>query len=335
MNASARVADLSRLNFLLGELYADAVEAAQRRSRMRCELVGCHGQTIYHQGEPAAFMGRKIACTWQIGEGAVIAARLGVPVVSDFRPADMAVGGKGAPLVPYLDFVLFRHHRLGRIVQNIGGIANLTAIPPGAELRDIIAFDTGPGNMVIDAVTQEFFGLPFDRGGKLAGKGKPIESVVNLLLRDRFFHQGPPKTAGREQFGREFVTRFLRLCRGNNKHDVIATATALTARSIRQAIRKFLLPHQNSTSQVRGGFHELIASGGGTKNAALMRMIVQELSELEIKVRTSDELGLPSQAKEAVAFALLAYETWHRKPSNVPSATGAKRPAILGKISYA
>ncbi len=333
MNATASVADSSRLNFLLGELCADAIETAQRRSGLQCELVGCHGQTIYHQGEAAAFMGRKVACTWQIGEGAVIAARLGVPVVSDFRPADMAAGGKGAPLVPFLDFVLFRH-RWGRVVQNIGGIANLTAIPAAAELRDVIAFDTGPGNMVIDAVAQELFDQPFDRGGKLAGKGKPIDSIVNILLRDRFFHQHPPKTAGREQFGGEFVAKFLRLCRGKDRHDVIATATALTAHSISEAIGRFVLPLE-SLKPVQGAFRELIASGGGTKNATLMRMITEELSELKIKVRTSDELGLPSQAKEAVAFALLAYETWHRQPSNVPSATGAKRPAILGKISYA
>lgn len=334
MNATASVADLSRLNFLLGELYADAVETAQRRSGLQCELVGCHGQTIYHQGEPAAFIGRKVACTWQIGEGAVIAARLGVPVVSDFRPADMAAGGKGAPLVPYLDYVLFRHRRFGRIVQNIGGIANLTAIPAGAELRDVIAFDTGPGNMVIDAVAQALFDLPFDRGGKLGGKGTPIDSVVTALLRDPFFRRRPPKTAGREQFGREFVANFLRLCGRNKKHDVIATATALTARSITEAINKFVLP-LNSSSPGRGGFRELVASGGGTKNAILMRMIGEELSKLKIKVRTSDELRLPSQAKEAVAFALLAYQTWHRQPSNVPSATGTRRPAILGKISYA
>jgi anhydro-N-acetylmuramic acid kinase len=335
MNATASVADLSRLNFLLGELYADAVETAQRRSGLQCELVGCHGQTIYHQGEPTAFIGRKIACTWQIGEGAVIASRLGVPVVSDFRPADMGAGGKGAPLVPYLDYVLFRHRRFGRIVQNIGGIANLTAIPAGAELKDVIAFDTGPGNMVIDGVAQQLFGVSFDRGGKLAGKGNPIESVLKVLLRGQFFHKRPPKTAGREQFGREFVAKFLRLCGRKEKHDVIATATALTARSITEAIKKFVLPLENSSATERGGFRELIASGGGTKNASLMRMIAEDLTELKIEVRTSDEIGLPSQAKEAVAFALLAYETWHQQPSNVPSATGAKRPAILGKISYA
>jgi anhydro-N-acetylmuramic acid kinase len=333
MNASASVADLSRLNFLLGELYAEAVATAQSKFGLECELIGCHGQTIYHQGEPAAFLGRKIACTWQVGEGAVVAARLGVPVVSDFRPADMAAQGKGAPLVPYLDYFLFRHRSCGRIVQNIGGIANLTAIPAAAKPDDVIAFDTGPGNMVIDAIARDLFDLPYDRGGKLAAKGEPIASVIKVVLRDRFFRQPPPKTAGREQFGREFVASFLRLCGRNEKHDVIATATALTARSISDAISKFVFPLAKPVAQ--DGFRELVASGGGTKNETLMRMLTDELTGMHIRVRTSDELGLPSQAKEAVAFALLAYQTWHRQTSNVPSATGAKRPAILGKISYA
>ncbi len=194
----------------------------------------------------------------------------------------MAAGGKGAPLVPFLDFVLFRHSRFGRIVQNIGGIANLTAIPAGARPDHVIAFDTGPGNMVIDAVAHELFGVPFDRGGKLAGNGKPIESALKVLLRDSFFRQPPPKTAGREQFGREFVGRFLHLCGRKDKHDAIATATALTARSVAQAIQKFVLPLKSWNSPVDRGFRELIASGGGTKNATLMRMIAEELSELKI-----------------------------------------------------
>src|SRR5215469_11865744 len=179
MNAmEASVADLSRLNFLLGELYAEAVVATQRRFRVNADLIGCHGQTIYHQGEPEAFLGRKITTTWQTGEGAIIAARTGVSVVSDFRPADMAVGGKGAPLVPYLDYLWFRDPKIGRIVQNIGGIANLTALPGGASPQDVFAFDTGPGNMIIDAVTQELFARKFDRNGKIAASGDVIEPVI-------------------------------------------------------------------------------------------------------------------------------------------------------------
>jgi anhydro-N-acetylmuramic acid kinase len=329
MNAGqASVADLARLNCLLGELYADAVIATQQIFRTRVQLVGCHGQTLYHQGTAEAFLGRKVTTTWQTGEAAVIAARVGVPVVSDFRPADMAAGGKGAPLVPYLDYLWFRNPRLGRIVQNIGGIANLTAIPAGAKPHQVIAFDTGPGNMVIDAVTQQLFGRPFDQAGKIAASGEVIEPVVKRILRAPFFATKPPKTAGREEFGREFVCEFLRSCGHAPKQDVAATATALTARSISAAVTRFVLAKE-------GAFRELVVSGGGAKNATLMAMLAEELAPKGIVVRFSDEFGLPSDAKEAVAFAVLAYETWNRRPSNVPSATGAKRPVILGKISYA
>ncbi|MFI5118057.1 MAG: anhydro-N-acetylmuramic acid kinase [Terriglobales bacterium] len=332
MNAGrASVADLSRLHFLLGDLYADAVRSAQRRARLECELVGCHGQTLYHQGTPAPFLGRRIACTWQSGEAAIIAAKTGVPVVSDFRPADMAAGGKGAPLVPFLDYVLYRHRRYGRIVQNLGGIANLTAIPPRAFPEDVVAFDTGPGNMVIDAVSEHLFERPFDRNGRIAARGEPIERVLQQLLCNPFFRQKPPKTAGREQFGREFARELLRLCRRADEHDIVATATALTARSIGVAVRKFVLPLVEPPMR----FREFVVSGGGTNNLTLMRMIREELAPLKMRVRTSDDFGLPSQAKEAVAFAMLAYQTWRHLPSNIPSATGAERPAILGKVSYA
>jgi anhydro-N-acetylmuramic acid kinase len=333
MNASrASVADLARLNVLLGELYADAVLAAQGKFRTKLDLVGCHGQTLYHQGEPQLFLGRKIAATWQTGEGAVIAARLGVPVVSDFRPADLAVGGKGAPLVPFLDYMLVRDARVGRIVQNIGGIANLTALPAGATTSDVVAFDTGPGNMVIDAVTEKLFGQPFDRGGKIAASGLVQETVVGPILQREFFRERPPKTAGREEFGREFVSDFLRRCGRCRKQDIVATATAVTAKSISDALRRFVIIDSNFAR--RPAFHEMILSGGGSKNATLVKMLSTELSLLGLRLRLSDELGLPSAAKEAAAFAVLAHETWHRRASNVPSATGAKRGAVLGKISY-
>jgi len=332
MNAeSARVADLARLNFLLGELYADAVLATQRKFRAKAELVGCHGQTLYHQGEARTFLGRKVTATWQTGEAAIIAARVGVPVVSDFRPADMAAGGKGAPLVPYLDSLLFRDPKIGRIVQNIGGIANLTAIPAGAGAGRVVAFDTGPGNMVIDAVTDALFGRPFDRDGKIAAEGLVLKPVVEQILKRKFFGAKPPKTAGREEFGSEFVRDFLRQCAGFRKEDVVATATALTARSIGEAVRRFIMQKPGS----RNAFGEMILSGGGARNATLVAMLAEDLAPLGIQLRFSDEFGVPSQTKEAVAFAVLAYETWSRRPSNVPSATGAKRTAVLGKISYA
>jgi anhydro-N-acetylmuramic acid kinase len=334
MNApNASVADLARLNFLLGELYADAVLSAERQFRVKADLVGCHGQTLYHQGEPQMFLGRKVAATWQTGEAAVVAARVGVPVVSDFRPADMAAGGKGAPLVPYLDYLLFRDPKIGRIVQNVGGIANLTAMPPGASANRVLAFDTGPGNMVIDAVTEALFGKPFDRGGKIGASGRVIESVLERMLRRKFFRAKPPKTAGREEFGREFVRAFLRDCGSAPEQDAVATATALTARSITDALRRFVIPSSGARRENR--FQEMILSGGGSRNATLVGMLVECLAPLGVDLRFSDEFGLPSEAKEAVAFAVLAYETWNRRPSNVPSATGAKRAAVLGKISYA
>jgi len=340
MNAElAHVADLARLNFLLGELYAEAVAKTARQHRVKLDLVGCHGQTLHHQGVAERFLGRKLAVTWQTGEGAVIAARLGVPVVSDFRPADMAAGGKGAPLVPFLDYFFYRDQRVARIAQNIGGIANLTAIPAGASLGQVVAFDTGPGNMVIDAVMEELCGRRYDRDGKVAASGRVLDGVIARLLRAPFFRQKPPRTAGREEFGREYANRFLQLCRGADKPDVVATATGLTARSIAGAVERFVVPRfEGGRRDVLRGErrdHQMIASGGGAKNPTLMAMLSNEIAPLGIELRFSDEFGLPAEAKEAVAFALLAYETWHRRPSNVPSATGAKRAVILGKISYA
>jgi anhydro-N-acetylmuramic acid kinase len=333
MNAElARVADLARLNFLLGELYAEAVAKTARKHRVKLDLVGCHGQTLYHQGVAKRFLGRQLTATWQTGEAAVIAARLGVPVVSDFRPADMAAGGKGAPLVPFVDYLLYRDQGVNRIAQNIGGIANLTAIAARASLHDVLAFDTGPGNMVIDAVMEELYGKRFDRNGKVAASGRVLGGVVARLSHAPFFRQKPPRTAGREEFGREYVSRFLQLCRGASNADVVATATALTARSIADAVQRFVLPRFRAQRQRS---QEMIVSGGGAKNPTLIAMLRRELSPLGTELHFSDEFGLPAEAKEAVAFALLAHETWYRRPGNVPSATGAKRAAILGKVSYA
>lgn len=327
MNANKiSVAELSRLNFRLGEFYAEAVSKAQKKAGLKLDLVGCHGQTLYHQGTAALYLGKKIACTWQTGEGSVVAARLGVPVVSDFRPADMAAGGKGAPLVPLLDYAIFRSPHKGRIVQNIGGIANLTAIPAGGTPDDLVAFDTGPGNMVIDRLMQMLFKKSYDGGGSVARKGTILQSVLEQSLDAAYFKVKPPKTAGREEFGSEHAQAFLRRCGRAAKADVIATATALTAASMAQALKRFVLE--------RGNYREWVVSGGGTKNAALMDMLKKEAENLGLWLRHSDDFGIPSQAKEAVAFALLAYQTFNGLPGNVPSATGAKRAAVLGKISY-
>lgn len=332
MNASQiGVAELARLNFLLGELYADAILRARKSAGIAgLDLIGCHGQTIYHQGQSENFLGRRIACTWQTGEASVIAARTGVPVVSDFRPADMAAGGKGAPLVPFLDYALFRHARTGRIVQNIGGIANLTAIPAAARQEDVLAFDTGPGNMVMDQLMQMLFSRPYDRNGAVAARGKILQDVLENSQSMTYFRQAPPKTAGREEFGREFAKQFLKRCGRARSEDVIATATALTAKSIAGAIRRFVL----RPASKHANFREYIVSGGGSENRTLMRMLADEATAMGLKMRTADEFGIPSQAKEAVAFAVLAYQTWHHQPGNIPSATGAKRAMVLGKVSH-
>ena len=338
MDASAaRVADLARLNVLLGELYADAVATTIRRHRTRLDLVGCHGQTLYHQGDPAPFLGRPVATTWQTGEGAIVAHRLQIPVVSDFRPADMAAGGKGAPLVPLLDIAFYAHPKRLRVLQNIGGIANLTVIPSGQHLgnsRKVIALDTGPGNMVMDACAQKLFGKPYDRNGSFARKGKAIDAVLAQTLTHPFFRRKPPKTAGREEFGREFVSRFLSACADADRHDVMATATALTACSIASGLKQ-ALASAGISIPISGSTADYVVSGGGVANRTLMRMISAQVEPLGFRVLTSDVLGMPSQAKEAAAFALLAYQTWNRRAGNVPTATGAKKPAILGKISYA
>jgi anhydro-N-acetylmuramic acid kinase len=326
------VAEMSRLHWRLGQLYADAVERTLRKNPMHLDLVGCHGQTIYHQGVAQPFLGARVACTWQMGEASVIAARLGVPVVSDFRPADLAVGGQGAPLVPLLDYAVFRHATRNRVLQNLGGIANLTVIPAGAAQRDVFAFDTGPANMAIDALMTECFGRKYDAGGATAGRGRVLDQVVRECMRNRFFRATPPKSAGREQFGREFATRFLVQCRKHSKRpeDAVATATALTVASIGQAWKHFVRP------ALRDAPTDYIVAGGGVRNPTLMKMIREELAAFgKIQMKTSDDFGMPAAAKEAMAFALLAYQTWHRRPGNLPGATGAERAVILGKITYA
>ncbi len=242
MNAkSTSTAELARLNWRLGLAYAEAVKETSRKHKMKLDLVGCHGQTLYHQPRSESYAGRKFACTWQAGEAQAIAAALGVPVVSNFRPMDMLAGGQGAPLVPLLDYVLFADAKRGRVLQNIGGIANLTAIPAGAGPDKLIAFDTGPGNMVIDWLAQKLFGKAFDRDGALAAKGTVLAPVLSAALRHRYFDLKPPKTAGREQFGRAYAAEFLAACRrhSKNNHDALATATALTAETIARSYARF------------------------------------------------------------------------------------------------
>jgi anhydro-N-acetylmuramic acid kinase len=327
--ANTSAAELARLNWRLGEAYAEAAQSAAQGYAL--DLVGCHGQTIYHQGIAQLYAGRRFACTWQLGESALIAAAVHAPVVSNFRPADMVAGGQGAPLVPLLDATLFAHPTHARVLQNLGGIANLTLVPPGGALDNLLAFDTGPANMVIDALAQQLFGKRYDSGGRLASLGAPDQSIVTALLRDPYYRRRPPKSAGREEYGTAFVDRFVALAKRRRllPHDILATATALTSRTIALACKLFVAPRTGNAPL------DYIVAGGGTRNTTLTRMLARDLAPFGCRIQTTDDHGIPSEAKEAVAFALLAWHTWHRLPGNVPAATGATHPAILGSITYA
>jgi len=302
-NAATHTATIARLNFLLGELFADALRASGIPLET-IELIGSHGQTIFHEGEPIEFLGHKVASTMQIGEAAVIAERTGIETIADFRPADIAAGGKGAPLVPFLDYQLFRHPDLARVALNIGGIANVTVIPANTRPEEVVAFDTGPGNMVMDALAP-----PFDRHGERARAGRVNEALLEQLLANPYYASDPPKSCGREQFGADFV---------RNSDIDIATAMELTVRSIALAIERY------------PATREVVVSGGGAHNLYLMERLRTSLSP---RVTTSEEFGIDVDAKEAILFAVLAYETHRHRAGNLPSATGARKPVILGKIS--
>jgi anhydro-N-acetylmuramic acid kinase len=302
-NAATHTSTIARLNFLLGELFAEALTKAGVPLDT-IELIGSHGQTIFHEGEPVEFLGRTVASTMQIGEAAVIAERTGIDTIADFRPSDIAAGGKGAPLVPFLDYQLFRHPENARIALNIGGIANVTVIPANAKPDDVIAFDTGPGNMIMDAVAP-----PFDRDGERARGLRVNADLLERLLADPYYRRDPPKSCGREQYGAEFVRE--------TRID-IATAAELTARTIALAIGRY------------PDTREVIVSGGGAHNSYLMERLRALTSA---RVTTSAEFGIGVDTKEAILFAVLAYQTLQGHAGNLPSATGARKPVILGKIS--
>lgn len=331
MNAhQTSTAELARLNWRLALAYAEAVKATIARHPLTVDLIGCHGQTLYHQAQAETYAGKQFPCTWQLGEASVLAQETGIPVVSNFRPADMAAGGQGAPLVPLLDYVLFADARRGRVLQNIGGIANFTAIPPKATVEQVLAFDSGPGNMVMDWMAQELFAQPFDPDGSLAAQGTVLKPVLAESLKNPYFRQKPPRTTGREQFGREYAAMLLKACRkvSRKKEDALATATALTAESIARAYKRFAHPGMQAAKV------DYIVSGGGARNRTLLAMLSARLSPLGCELATSEQFGLPAEAKEAAAFALLAWQTWHHKPANVPSATGARKAVLLGQVSY-
>jgi anhydro-N-acetylmuramic acid kinase len=301
-----------------------------RKSRIdlkTIDLIGSHGQTIYHNPRGRRLWKRTVPCTLQIGESAVIAQRTGITTVADFRPRDIAAGGQGAPLVPFADYILFRDKKKNRAIQNIGGIANVTYLPANCRRCDIIAFDTGPGNMIIDGIVSLATRgrEKFDLDGKTARRGTVDRELLGNMLQHPFFRIRPPKSTGREMFGKTYRDILYEKVRrkGLSIEDITATVTAFTAASIGLSYKRFLPAMPD----------EVILCGGGAKNNTLIKMLRKELGE--VKVLTSSELGINYDAKEAISFAILAYATIKGIANNVPSATGADGALILGKITPA
>lgn len=324
---SCSVADISNLNFAIGEVFAESVIKLCKKSGIKLnsiDLIGSHGQTIYHNPKGKRFGKKIVRSTLQIGEPSVIAYRTGIKTVADFRPKDMAANGQGAPLVPFADYFLFRDKKVNRAIQNIGGIANVTYLPANCKPQDIIAFDTGPGNMIIDRMISIITKgkQKFDRNGKLAAKGKIDKKTLNNLLGHPYFKISPPKSTGREEFGNSyFVPLYKNLKKKKiSSENILATLTAFTAISIAQAYQRFL-PRMPD---------EVILCGGGARNRTLVKMLKQELGKT--KIILSDELGINCDAKEAISFAILAYASINGIANNIPNATGAKQPLVLGKI---
>jgi anhydro-N-acetylmuramic acid kinase len=324
---SSTVADVCHFNFVLGEVFAESVRRLCKKGKISLgslDLIGSHGQTIYHNAGGRRFGNKTIFSTLQIGEPSVIAQRTGITTVADFRPRDMTVGGQGAPLVPFADYFLFRDKRRNRAIQNIGGIANVTYLPANCQPNDIIAFDTGPGNMLIDGIISILSKgkQNFDKGGKLAARGVVDKAILNNMLKHPFFKRRPPKSTGREEFGQQYCEAFYRKVakKALPSENVVATVTAFTAVSIAQAYRRFLPKMPD----------EIVLAGGGAHNATLVKMLRQQLGESRIIL--SDDFGINCDAREAISFAILAFATIKGISNNVPAATGAKQSLILGKI---
>jgi anhydro-N-acetylmuramic acid kinase len=326
---SGATPEICHLNVLLGELFAKAAIAIARRAGIPLHdvaLIGSHGQTIAHIPHPTVEFGVSVRSTLQIGEPSVIAERTGITTVADFRPREMAAGGQGAPFTPYLHALLFRHPRRNRIVLNLGGIANLTFLPNGRGLRGVLAFDTGPGNVLIDGLVARLTGgaMGADLDGRIAASGKVGPRLLRWLMTHPYLHRRPPKSTGREEFGSSLVEALLRraAARDVTEEDLVATVTTFTARSIALHVRRDLPPGATSA--------ELITCGGGADNPILIKRLQEALPDC--RFLTANEAGFPSRAIEASAFALLAYLTAHGLPGNLPRITGATHPAILGKI---
>ena len=326
----SHVDDICHYNFLLGRLFAEALIKTCQKNRIplkSIDTIGSHGQTIFHIPSGRKYRGEPIRSTLQIGEPSVIAEMTGITTVADFRPRDIACGGQGAPLVPFADYILFQHKRYHRALQNIGGISNVTFLPAGGQTKDIIAFDCGPGNMVIDAIVAMITKgkQNYDRNGAIGLRGQVSDKLLEKFVRHPFFRRRPPKTTGREAFGQDYSQTFYQagVSMRLNPADIVATATSLTATTIADAYRQFLpaIPDQ------------IILCGGGAKNRCLVKMLGEKMGGS--KLMTTSDFGIDSDAKEAVSFAILAWAAIQGISNNVPSATGALRPAVLGKIVLA
>ncbi len=320
------IGSISYLNFYIGELFADAALMIAKKGGIgipKIDLIGSHGQTVYHMPKIKRKKGKEIRSTLQIGEPSVIAERTGVTTVADFRPRDMAAGGEGAPLTPYLHYHLFSD-KISRLIINIGGMANVTYLAGGGKISDTVAFDTGPGNVMIDQVYRISFRshTGIDHGGEMASKGSVSKELLRSLMRHPFIKKDPPKTTGREEFGRALADKVIKRAKvlGLNRYDLLATVTAFTAESI----------IYNSRGFIKKGLDEVIVGGGGTDNRCLMRSLREGFHP--VKVSVFEDHKISSRAIEAMAFALLAYETIHGRPNNLPRVTGAKRPVIMGKV---
>ena len=329
---TATVDKIGYMNFLMGEIYAQSVASVVEKAGLTLadvDLIGSHGQTIWHAPEVCDKDGFPVIFTVQIGEGSVIAARTGVPTVSDFRVADMAVGGQGAPLVPFSEYLLYRRPGETILLQNIGGIGNMTVLPGDEGPEAVYAFDTGPGNMIIDAVVSALTGgeKTFDAGGAMASEGKVDQDLLAMLQQDPYYNMPLPKTTGRELFGVQYVEKILDYRRehGLSDADLLATVTDLTAWSIVDGYARYVLPKRQAT--------ELVVGGGGSYNATLLGFLRERFAPYGVKVRTQEDLGWSSDAKEAVAFAIMADCCVREKPNVLPSVTGAKAAAIMGKVS--
>ncbi|WP_430603500.1 anhydro-N-acetylmuramic acid kinase [Enterococcus sp. DIV0724b] len=317
---SSDVEKICSLNIELGECFAQAVLDVCNKAEISLNdlaFIGSHGQTLFHI--PYARDGF-YASTLQIGASAVICERTKTTVVSNFRERDMAVGGQGAPIVPYSEYILYQKPETTRLLQNIGGIGNVTVIPKSGEIADMIAFDTGPGNVIMNELCLYFFKQEYDKDGFYASQGTVDHQLLEELMAHPYIKKSPPKTTGREDFGKQFTSSLLEKW-SVGPNDLIATATMFTAKSIAEAVKPFVI-----------GKTELIIGGGGSYNQTLIAMIKAELPE--VKVLIQEEIGFSSEAKEAIAMAILANQTLQHCPGNVPSATGAKRSVPLGSITY-